>query len=242
VEKEARNTLERMARGLSRSQTGKKLAIASALRFGAADVEIVRAARSARADLIVLGKHGRRIIRDLFLGSTAETVIRRADTPVLVVSAKVRNGYHRPLVAADLEDTPDSTADLAVRATAGAAELSVVHAYRFPFEGFIRRAVTPQEANLWREEARLEAWSNLNRVLKRMGEAVRWKASVRYGDPRHVILREIKARRADLIVIGTHGRSGVAHALLGSVAQHVIRTAPCDVLVDRPVRSAAAGL
>jgi nucleotide-binding universal stress UspA family protein len=41
-------------------------------------------------------------------------------------------------------------------------------------------------------------------------------------------------RRSDLIAVGTHGRTGVAHALLGSVAEWVVRCAPCDVLVARP--------
>ena len=55
----------------------------------------------------------------------------------------------------------------------------------------------------------------------------------RVGNPAVEITKCAGERRADPIVIGTHGRSGVAHALLGSVAEKVIRTAPCPVVTVR---------
>lgn len=54
------------------------------------------------------------------------------------------------------------------------------------------------------------------------------------GDPRHALVDEARATKADLIVMGSHGRSGVAKLLLGSVASHVVTHAPCSVLVVRP--------
>ena len=60
-------------------------------------------------------------------------------------------------------------------------------------------------------------------------------AEVRVGpDPAIGIVEYAKNVRADLIVIGTHGRTGVSRFLMGSVAEHVVRTAPCPVLVVRP--------
>ena len=56
---------------------------------------------------------------------------------------------------------------------------------------------------------------------------------VREGRPSEVIIEVAGSREADLIVVGTHGRSGVAHAVLGSVAERVVRTAPCPVLTVR---------
>lgn len=53
------------------------------------------------------------------------------------------------------------------------------------------------------------------------------------GQPHAEIIRYAKARKADLIVIGTHGRGGIEHMLLGSVAEKVVRTAPCPVLTVR---------
>lgn len=53
------------------------------------------------------------------------------------------------------------------------------------------------------------------------------------GDPRHALLDEARRIHAELIVVGSHGRSGVARLLLGSVASHVVSHAPCSVLVVR---------
>jgi len=50
----------------------------------------------------------------------------------------------------------------------------------------------------------------------------------------HTIVEYAKETHAGLIVVGTHGRSGISHLLMGSVAEHVVRTAPCPVLVVRP--------
>lgn len=54
------------------------------------------------------------------------------------------------------------------------------------------------------------------------------------GDPRHALVDEARAFKADLIVVGSHGRSGVAKLVLGSVASHIVSHAPCSVLVVRP--------
>ncbi len=57
--------------------------------------------------------------------------------------------------------------------------------------------------------------------------------ALRIGTPAVEIVRYAEDRDVDLIVMGTHGRTGVAHLLMGSVAEHVIRTAPCSVLLVR---------
>jgi len=59
-------------------------------------------------------------------------------------------------------------------------------------------------------------------------------AKMLLGDPRHALVDEARAAKADLMVVGSHGRSGVAKLLLGSVASHVVSHAPCSVLVVRP--------
>jgi nucleotide-binding universal stress UspA family protein len=59
-------------------------------------------------------------------------------------------------------------------------------------------------------------------------------ARVLIGDPREAIIEMAKREGADLIVVGSHGRSGLTKLLMGSVASHVVTHAPCDVLVVRP--------
>lgn len=68
------------------------------------------------------------------------------------------------------------------------------------------------------------AWSQGKKVVR----------TVRQGTPFLEIIRYAKETDSDLIVLGTHGRGGLAHVLLGSVAERVVRKAPCPVLTVRP--------
>jgi nucleotide-binding universal stress UspA family protein len=61
-------------------------------------------------------------------------------------------------------------------------------------------------------------------------------AKVLQGDPREVLVETARAENADLVVVGSHGRTGLAKLVLGSVASHVVAHAPCDVLVVKRAR------
>ncbi|MBL8951761.1 MAG: universal stress protein [Myxococcaceae bacterium] len=211
-------------------------------RGSSAYVGLVRSAREAGADLVVIGRHGQRLVRDLFIGSTAERVLRAGELPVLVVSGKTTGPYRRPLFAVDLEDTCRSVVTTALRALPGElVAATMVHAFHAPFEGFITGGALPSHAASVREEYRRSyrdsAASELAQLQARLGDVgVRWDTLIRHGDPRLIVVREAARCQADLLAIGTHGRSGIAHALLGSVAEWVLRAATCDVLVARPAR------
>ena len=74
-----------------------------------------------------------------------------------------------------------------------------------------------------------ELAARAERELREAGFAAH--ALVTQGDPRDVLVRAAEAERADLVVVGSHGRSGLAKLLMGSVANHVVTHAPCSVLV-----------
>jgi universal stress protein A len=86
-----------------------------------------------------------------------------------------------------------------------------------------------------REYAREVAKAELEGFLAAFSAADRAKVSVRLeaGKPRDAILARAKDAKIDLIVMGTHGRTGRAHSLAGSVAESVVRMAPCPVLTVR---------
>ncbi len=89
------------------------------------------------------------------------------------------------------------------------------------------------------EQAKERAKERIEKSLSEFSEAhpesasTGHKAIVATGPPSNAIIRAVEAESIDLIVIATHGRSGIAHALLGSTAEKVIRRAPCPVLVVR---------
>jgi nucleotide-binding universal stress UspA family protein len=201
-------------------------------------VEIIRYARKIEADLIILGRHGHRAVRDMFIGSTAERVIHKGDTPVLIVNTNPTDAYRRPLIATDLEDVAPRVFELAFRVLSqGRSKIRVVHALHIPFEGLVTPASAIQEPSEYRRHFEQKAKAKLSKLLARFGaERIQWTTRILPGDPRSIIPAEARRSRSDLIIMGTHARSGLAHVLIGSVADWVINTAPCDILVGRPAR------
>jgi nucleotide-binding universal stress UspA family protein len=218
TEREAQRVLATAAARIS-ELTAEGVDVFTAVGHGTPFVEIIRRARHERVELVVLGRHGYRTFPDALIGSTAERVLRKGDVPLLIVSGMPNRAYRRPMVAVDLSDTARRALDLALRVTDPQADpLEVVHSCN------VRAGGDPEERD----------GTDLARFLAEFGEAAaRWRVTVGPGDARAVILAEAARREVDLLVLGTHGRSGITHLLLGSVAEAVVRAAKCDVLVAR---------
>lgn len=239
MEKQAATVLESFRRQVNkeaRQQGIKGLEVTAMVRQGEPFVEIIRASRTLEADLIVLGRHGRRPLRDMFIGTTAERVIRKGEVPVLIVSGRAFHPYQRPLLALGLDEASDFSVRLMRRVLApDAASATAVHAFNIPFEDFIAPGNPHRQESEYRKECRMEAASRLRKFLEsEPASGLRWNAVLRAGEARSVLIKEVVRQKSDLIVLGTHARKGLAHALLGSVAEWVVATAPCDVLVGRP--------
>jgi nucleotide-binding universal stress UspA family protein len=241
IEDAARGRLDEACAALSEaiSSAGRgDIEIAPVLCRGRPYVDIIRHARSAGADLIVLGRHGHRPVKDMFIGSTAERVIRVGDLPVLVVNRKATRTYRRPVLAVDIEATSRSVVDVAWHVLGPeVTSVGMLHACRLPFEEVAMPTASPRDLAVARKECQQTAVLDVARFQQSLGETgVRWETSIVYGEPRTAILAEALRRRADLLVLGTHGRKGLSHVLLGSVAEWVIRAAACDVLIARSAR------
>lgn len=230
VEAEARTSLAKL---VASSAIPDGVVLATEIVTGEAYEQIIARARMLDASLVVIGRHGQRRIRDLLIGSTAERTLRYGDVPVLVVNLEPEGPYRRPLVASDLEDSSLRVVDLARSVLEPEVAIDLVHAFRVPFGGL---RYTSGSARL-EQGLETEARAALDKLVQSLGDdRARWNPVLRLGDARTVLLTEIVSRDADLAVIGTHGRSGIAHAIVGSVAEWVIAAARCDVLVTRPAR------
>ncbi len=109
------------------------------------------------------------------------------------------------------------------------AKILLLHAYHLPVE-FQQLDGAYLPPDFW-ANVKAEAEQNLDRYaqdLKKKGVEV--EALVREGYPATVIVDEAEAQNADLIVIGTHGLTGLKHMLLGSIAERVVQKATCPVL------------
>jgi nucleotide-binding universal stress UspA family protein len=193
-----------------------------------ADV-ISTVARSWGASLIAigLGRHGR--VDRLFGTETAVAVIKRANVPVLAVSADVRSLPLRACAAVDFTRASLAAATLAASLISTDGTLSLVHACAFKGAN----AQAGDLIDLYRAGARTKldkAVAEVKRHTRRRVEAVMID-----GEPAETILGFAKRERCDLIALGGHEKGLVDRILLGSVRTRVLRGAKCSVLVAPPI-------
>jgi nucleotide-binding universal stress UspA family protein len=206
--------------------------------IGVPSQSILRLAEESGADLIVLGTRGLTGMTHLLLGSTAERVVQRARCPVLTVHPEDRD-RHRPIRTVVLPtDFSPGAADAAAVAHRLLARLEsdarivLVHAYHLPIE-YTAYGPIPTSVRFL-EDVGVDAQDRLDqaaRAMARQGLTVTTVA--REGYAPDVIVDEAKSHQADLIAMGTHGRTGLAHLLLGSTAERVVQHAPCPVITVR---------
>jgi nucleotide-binding universal stress UspA family protein len=142
---------------------------------------------------------------------------------------------HQPirhiLVAHDLTPNAEPALQYALElARNGAARLSVLHVHDVSAASAAELASTASD---WMASIAETARQRLDEVCAEAGAGTVLHPELREGAPWREIDRFAADQDVDLIVMGTHGRRGLPHALLGSVAEKVVRTAPCPVLVVR---------
>jgi len=144
--------------------------------------------------------------------------------------------FVRILVPIDFSTGSDSALELAARIAAEhQSELFAVHiveTHGLPLGTFIHPATHPEGITIERYTHDL-AMQELSARLQRLPAAVRHRGRVVVGSPTSTIVEIASAESADLIVMGTHGRTGLAHFLVGSVAEKVVRHSPIPVLTVR---------
>jgi universal stress protein A len=112
------------------------------------------------------------------------------------------------------------------------AELLILHVVEqlHEFEHYQILVLTPQELS---EEMEKQAHEKLTKLTEQIKKTIKVEAVVRQGKPFVEIIKEAKEKDMDLIVMASHGRTGVSHMLMGSVAEKVVRKAHCPVLIVR---------
>lgn len=199
---------------------------------------IITEAHKLQSDLIVIGTHRPSSLVQDMLGTTADRVLRHGGLPLLMVRQKPEGPYATVLVAVDFSPASARALKLAVE-TFPAARIAAVTAY-----GSSRRTLLGEDA-----EARQAAAEARRLALKgflvelretmdptRAADLDRVESIVERGWAEDVILHAAETMKPDLIVVGTHARGGVQHAVIGSVAEWVLTEAPCDVLAVPPRR------
>ena len=201
---------------------------------------ILRAAASIGAGLIVMGAHRKQLLRNVIIGTTVERVIRMGSFPVLMVNAEVEHPYRTALGAVDMSEP---SADAIKTATAlgipSSTGLVLVHAFEPLAKGkLIYAGLNRDTIDGYVAEERERTTRELIAFLgaNGLGGRRRWPMRVEEGAPFEVISSAVKELKPDVVIIGTHGRTGIAKVLLGSVTEEVLRSLDIDILAVPPQR------
>ncbi len=199
--------------------------------FGKAYVEIIELTEKIGAEFIVVGMRRNNGAGDLFRGTTVERIIRASTVPVLLVRDRADTPYANVMVGVDFSVYSRRAVEFAVRLVPSGA-FRLVHAYDVPFKGFLfgqdaRREISKQHEQQFKTMIDEEMATFLGSVEAKPAKLER---IMQMGTVQEVIQDQTSRLKPDLLVIGTHGRTGVAHAFLGSIAEDLLRDPPCDVL------------
>lgn len=198
---------------------------------------ILRTAVATKPDLVVMGQHRRRLLRDFFVGTTIERVVRAGPFPVLMVNNEAQKRYERPLVAVDMSDTSALAISVARKTGLLGALPTAVHAFEAPAKGKMKIAdANPVLIADYVARERSQASAELLEFLASAGGGVgeQWSMLVEEGQPNDVLPRAAREMRSDLLIMGTRGRSKPLTALVGSVTQECLRSLDVDVLAVPP--------
>jgi nucleotide-binding universal stress UspA family protein len=222
----ARDRLEAELRNIAGKEAGGESGPTIRVCHGKPADAILREAERFGPDLIVLGGHGEPRLRDALFGTTAGHVVREAAQPVLIARNDPGRPYRRMLVAVD-DESAEQVLELAL-AFADPDEVYIVHAFGSVVEALAGAGEVIE--NVGTEQDVLVA--KLRQKLAGSGrQPVRIETIVEEGDPMDVIMRAWRKIEPDLVVMGTHGRTGIAHLLHGSVAETALLGCPSDMLI-----------
>ena len=210
-----------------------RLVTASSRAFSAAE-EILNYAEEKQVDLIIMGTHGRSAITHFLLGSVAERVIRMAKCPVMTFRKDSKNlgEYKKILVPIDFSDH----SKLALQYALAFAEnyrstISLFHSFEQQVHPsfYISGKTSLFEIDSELRQRATEAMDNFRNELGK--SEIETDYILAEGPAYHEIVEHAKKENFDLLVIATHGLSGLEHFLIGSTTEKVIRHAEVPVLI-----------
>ncbi len=235
VEQSARKHLEEVSGRLAQ----RGLTVEAHLSRGTPLPELVKMAEASDCGLLVTGTHGHTGFDKFLFGSTCEKLIRQSPVPVLAVRQPSEEAMflhdefaiERVVCTTDLSDLSHAALPFAADlCRALDAELTLLHVVDTRFDSFPYLAAVDQPSH---QELHAHAEKLLGEWVERLGVG-KVNGEVVDGMPHARVAQYVRDNNVDLVVMATHGHSGLAHALLGSTTERVIRTSPCPVLAVRP--------
>jgi nucleotide-binding universal stress UspA family protein len=228
-----------LARFVARHDTSG-VEVTSRVGQGPVIASILHEAKTLPADLIVMGTHGTSGVERFLLGSVTEKTLRKASCPVLTIppaahdAPAVPQPFQSILCAVDFSPASLAALEHAIRlAEESGRKLTLLHVFDWDVDRLMPEQFDAATREL-REQHRINTETRLNALIP--DEARTWcdvTVLTATGRPHEEVVLAAAGQRADLIVIGAHGRRGLERLHFGSTTNQVVRHADCPVLTIR---------
>jgi len=192
---------------------------------GREDETIIKYAKEKKFDFLVIGAHGNYCFHEYFLGTTAESVVKKSPCPILVVKRKPNFLYKNILIPIDFSSASKQTVEFAY-AHFPDANLEILHVDDLWYDKITLRSPKYVKEEL---EDQIDDFLRQCRIDKS-----NITTKVLGGYPAMAIAREAKKRNFDLVIIGTRGQSKLRYLLIGSVAERVLQEVNTDIIAIPP--------
>lgn len=202
------------------------------LNVGRAYTEIVHYAELMDASLVVLGAHGGGVVRDLFIGSTVDKVLRKLIQPLLIVKREPEVPYQKILILVDFSEASWRATKFAV-SIAPHAHITALQASEVPLHAQLHSAgIDYNLIQFYEAEAHAQKGMEMRQFVSNLeASGISANGIVKRGAAYDVIRKQMEILEPDLVVMGKYGQTEKEEKLLGSVIKRVIQDADCDVLV-----------
>jgi nucleotide-binding universal stress UspA family protein len=230
--------LARLARFVEETEAGPGQ-VKMEVRVGSADAELMEVCLVVGADLIILGARGSREEPNR-VGAIASKCLRKAPIDVLLVREDAHGPFKHLVACVDFSDNSKKAIQIALNiADLEKASLDCIHVYQSAisvsmeyggFTGAMPTSIDAHTLDVWESEL-----TNLVRPLQINAPAVSVKTSViERVNIREAVPDHVKESHADLVVLGTRGKSGLRELIMGTTAERIVAYSPCSVFAIKP--------
>ncbi len=201
------------------------------LQVGSPSHVILETAQSSHPDLIMMGARGLGPIKELLLGSVSHRVLLHAPCSVFILKGPIAPIRHILLPVQGQEDVDRLLAFLRNMSFSIPLRVTIMTVWPQPQ---LPWPITLGESDLLEERAIEHAQERVDRIAEQLGKTeFQTDTVIGLGDPAFAILEQAKAMNVDLIMVGSHSRTGISRFLLGSVSHSLVHQSACPVMVVR---------
>jgi len=214
---------------LDRLGKSKGVPVEVVVQKGQAIETIQDAIKKLQPDLVVMGSHGRRGMDNILLGSVAERILRVSPVSVLVVRPPKNPDIYTLLCAVDLSDCSRTALERAIELAKQdkVASLKVLHVFEVPI-GYLEAGMSYETALIKTRDIHQREFDAFLEQYKTCG--VKLEPVLEEGAPASLVVKYAENIKADLLVIGAHGKSRLTAMLIGGISTKIVHRSTVPVL------------